>query len=95
MPGLGIDVPTLRCGAGSTVSGTLTLCGNEGTDLRSITVKFVGKCLTMITAYNNSGYSNLNSSSVEKEAFSGPDVLLQIPFALTLLVRCNKKFDLV
>ena len=41
MPGLGIDVPTLRSGPGSTVSGTITLYVNEGTDLRSITVRLV------------------------------------------------------
>ena len=95
MPGLGIDVPTLRSGTGSTVFDTITLYGNEGTDLRSITVRLVGQFLTRITAHNNSGCSNLNFSSVEKEAFAGPDVLYQVPFALTLLGRCNKKSSLV
>ncbi len=96
MPRPGIDVPTLRFGTGSTVSGTDMLYGNKGIGVQSINARLVGKCLTRITAHNNSGYSNLSSISVEKEAFSGPDVFHHghvLPFALTLPAQCNKISD--
>ena len=96
MPRLGIDVPTLMSGAGSTVSGTDMLYGNKGIDVQSITVKLVGKYLTSITAHNKSGHSNLGSIGVEKEAFSGPDVFQNghiLPFALALPAQCNKISD--
>lgn len=93
MPRLGIDGPTLRIGAGSTLYGTVTLYGNKGTDLQSTTVRMVGKCLTRITAHNNSGCSNLSPIGVEGEAIYGPDVLHHghsLPFAFILPAQCNK-----
>ena len=96
MPRLGIDVLTLRFEAGSSVSGIITLYGNKGTDVQSITVRLVGKCSTRVTAHNNSGYSRLSSISVEKEAFSGPDVLHyehSLPCALTLPAQRDKISD--
>ncbi|KAL9098782.1 MAG: hypothetical protein Q9163_005618 [Psora crenata] len=93
-----IHVPNVRCRAGTTIAGTVSLQGHSDIDLRSITISLIGRCKTKAT--RSSGQNSVTyrgrAATVEETQtlFKGPHTLHpghEWSFAFTVPAHCTAR----
>lgn len=91
-----ISIPNTRCQAGSTISGTVSLHGDEDIDILHITITLQARCKTKVTKDNGeNGSSTYRGRAplifIKRELFTGPHTLHpghSWPFQFTLPLQC-------
>ena len=90
-----VNIPNTRCRAGSTISGTVSIHGEEDLDVQFIAISLVARCKTKIRkTQNRNAYiyrGRVALFHARKELFTGPHTLHpghSWPFGFTLPLRC-------
>ena len=99
-----IEIPENRCSPGSTLAGTVFLCGKKDINVQYITITLQAKCMTEVSKTN--GHSEWSNSAkyygevpllhLKQELFTGPYTLHpghSWPFVFTLPSQCNVQPD--
>ena len=91
-----IDIPSTKCRAGATVSGTVSLHGHVDIDVEIITICLVGRCKTKVVRSNGNSSSTYRGRAPLLEyrqvLFQGPNTMKtnghSWPFSFTLPSHC-------
>lgn len=92
-----INIPNIKCGAGATVSGTVSLHGDQDIDVEIITISLVGRCKTKVVRSNNQNRSSVYRGRAplleyKQVLFKGPNKMKtnghSWPFSFTFPTRC-------
>ncbi len=96
-----INLPESRCSAGSTITGTVSLHGDEDIDVRLITITLQARCKTKANKSNGNSRTTYRGRAplihVRKDLFAGPHTLHpghSWPFTFTLPLQCDvRQYD--
>ncbi|CAF9913047.1 hypothetical protein IMSHALPRED_000891 [Imshaugia aleurites] len=92
-----INIPTTKCRAGATISGTVSLHGDVDIDVETITISLVGRCKTKVVRSNGQNSSTTYRGRAplleyRQVLFKGPNKLKtnghSWPFSFTFPTRC-------
>ncbi|KAL9072079.1 MAG: hypothetical protein Q9161_003854 [Pseudevernia consocians] len=92
-----INIPSLKCRAGATVSGTVSLHGDVDIDVEIITISLVGRCKTKVVRSNGQNSSTTYRGRAplleyRQVLFKGPNKMKtnghSWPFSFTFPTRC-------
>lgn len=92
-----ISIPSTKCRAGATISGTVSLHGDVNIDVEIITIRLVGKCKTKVVRNSNGNSSSTYRGRAplleyRQVLFKGPNTLKtnghSWPFSFTFPSHC-------
>lgn len=91
-----INVPSTKCRAGATVSGTVSLHGDVDIDVQIITISLVGRCKTKVVRSNGQSSTTYRGRAPLLECrqvlFKGPNTMKtnghSWPFSFTFPTQC-------
>ncbi|KAL2040133.1 hypothetical protein N7G274_007036 [Stereocaulon virgatum] len=92
-----INVPDTRCRPGSTISGTVSVQGNDDIDVQHIAISLIARCKTkIIKSRGNNSHTTYRGRApliqVRQRLFTGPHTLHpghSWPFSFTVPERCE------
>ena len=95
---INIIIPEIRCSAGSTVTGAVSLLGEEDIDVQYITITLQARCKTKVSRSNGQSRHVYRGRAplihLRRELFTGPHTLHpghSWPFTLTLPMQCDAR----
>ena len=92
-----INIPNIKCSAGVTISGTVSLHGDVDIDVESITISLVGRCKSKVVRSNGQNSSSTYRGRAplleyRQVLFKGPNTMKTSghswPFSFTFPTRC-------